>query len=149
MKRRLKPKRLREPLNVTTITAIMLIVVASSLIVFSFRTKIVAAKSAPVIVVSHDDQIAVPVPVRAVARGEQLSTVQFTTLQWPAAKVKGDYMLNLEDNKSTFATTPLPPLLPIPLSSLSRNSLDANAVASKWMPSPLLKVGRVLAITSM
>jgi len=80
-------------------------------------------------IVSEDDTVSVPTPARQVARGEQLSRVEFATVKWPKSKLTGDYLLELETHKDSFAATTLPAHLPIPRSALSKSALDTNAVA--------------------
>lgn len=74
------------------------------------------------------DWVFVPAPVRAIAKGEKLSRNMFTSIRWDKQQLNSDYLLQAADIDQATALTPLPARLPVPLSSVSRNEVDANAV---------------------
>lgn len=80
-------------------------------------------------IVSEDDMVDLPIPVRSLAKGEVLREVEFRSIKWPRSKVGAAYLQVLEPYKNYFTQAQLPANLPIPLASLSNTPLDANAVA--------------------
>ena len=80
-------------------------------------------------VTSDYETVLLPTPARAIARGERLSDVEFTMVKWPKEQVRADFLKDLDGSKSFVATRSLPKLLPIPLTELSNNPVDINAVA--------------------
>ena len=97
-------------------------------------TKINKVETPIVQIVSQDDSVDVPTPVRTLAKGESLKGVEFRSVKWPRSKVGNTYVQSLEPYKSFFALTPLPANLPIPIAAISNAAPDANAVAEAIPP---------------
>ena len=81
-------------------------------------------------IVNEDDVVMVQVPARAVARGEKLSDVAFATIKWPKSRVSSEYITDPAPYRTSSALTPLPKLLPVPVSALTTASFDSNHVTS-------------------
>ncbi len=100
---------------------------------------IATAGSAPqekeVQIVAAEDSIEIPVPARAVARGERLNAIQFLSVRWPKSKLPGNFLRTPDALRNAYAATPLPAHLPVPLAALSEVALDLNAVAEAIPPS--------------
>ncbi len=130
-KSRKRPRRLRSaaaPLIALVVIAVAGIGVAVSLVVGPAVSKSAEARNPEIQVVAESDILLVPIPTRAVARGEKLSQVDFTQVKWPKDRLVGDYVLDLATIKSAVARTSIPKLLPVPVSAISSEPLDANAV---------------------
>ena len=130
-KSRKRPRRLRSaaaPLIALVVIAVAGIGTAVSLVVGPAVSKSAEARNPEIQVVAESDILLVPIPTRAVARGEKLSQVDFTQVKWPKDRLVGDYVLDLATIKSAVARTSIPKLLPIPVSAISSEPLDANAV---------------------
>ena len=79
-------------------------------------------------VTSEDDMVLLPTPTRAIAKGERLSDVPFTPLKWPKSRITEEYVTNLAVHRDSIALAALPKALPVPVSAISKDALDANAV---------------------
>jgi pilus assembly protein CpaB len=81
-------------------------------------------------IVAEEESISIPTPTRQIARGERLDNIQFATVRWPKSRLQdGQYLLSVAGLGSTYAMSPLPAHLPVPLASLSTSAPDQNAVA--------------------
>ncbi len=79
-------------------------------------------------VTSEDDMVLLPTPTRAIAKGERLSDVPFSPLKWPKSRITEEYVTNLAVHRDSIALAALPKALPVPVSAISKDALDANAV---------------------
>jgi Flp pilus assembly protein CpaB len=130
-KKAMKPKRLRRSsAKLYALYGSIGMIAALFLLLFS-RPERVESNPAPsreVIVAKDHDMVLVPTPVRAVARGEKISEVQFAETKWPKSRVSSKYINNLENYKDAVALVSLPAHLPIPVSALQFSRTDENAV---------------------
>ena len=92
------------------------------------RVESTAPAKAEVQITAEDDLVLIPAPTRNIARGEKLSAVEFTRLKWPKERVSANYISDLSQYADAIAATPIPQLLPVPISSVTREALDENAV---------------------
>lgn len=81
--------------------------------------------------VTDDDFLMLPVPVRAVARGERVVDIPFTTASWPRSKVQESYLRNIALHKESIFGSSLPAQMPVPLGMLHPSGIDLNAVVEK------------------
>jgi Flp pilus assembly protein CpaB len=79
-------------------------------------------------IVSEDDTVDLPTPMRTLAKGESLKNSDFRMIKWPRSKVGNTYLQSLEPHNNFFALTQLPANLPIPITAISNFAPDANAV---------------------
>ena len=79
-------------------------------------------------IAAEDDMVFIPTPSRPIAKGEKLSAVTFSHVRWPRSRVNGEFISDLSSYQNAVAVTPLPKLLPIPVSAVSNDVLDVNAV---------------------
>lgn len=84
--------------------------------------------------VNDDDIVVVQVPSRPIVRGEKLSSVPFAAIKWPKSRLSSEYIGTIDAYKDAVAITPLPKLLPIPVSAVTTAPLDANHVSSAIPP---------------
>jgi Flp pilus assembly protein CpaB len=108
-----------------------------------FAAAFIAAKPSPgqtqpagevVRIVNDEDFVLVQTPARQVARGERLGNVPLTSLKWPKSRLTSEYISDLSAYQNAVAITPLPKLLPIPISAVTNDALDNNQVASAIPP---------------
>ena len=128
---RKRPRRLKRaaaPLIALAVIAVAGVGAAVSLVAGPAVSKSAEARNPEIQIVAESDTLLVPVPTRGVARGEKLSQVDFTQVKWPKERLVGDYVLDLAKIKSAVARTSIPKLLPVPVSAISSEPLDANAV---------------------
>ena len=124
------PRKLRRQSQfLRSIPALVAIIMAGIVFVAARPAKKVDAEPLRVQIVSQDDSIEIPIPVRMIAKGERLRDVEFRTIKWPRTKIGLTYLQSLDAYKDYFAQSQLPANLPIPLAVLSNAPLDANAVA--------------------
>jgi len=76
----------------------------------------------------EDDMVLIPTPTRAIAKGEKLSALTFSHIKWPKSRLLGEYVSDLSAHPDAVAVTPLPKLLPIPISAISSDIVNVNAV---------------------
>ncbi len=107
---------------------IIALVVVIALVGIVITTKKNDNKKQNIILVTDDDLISIPTPSRTVAKGERLENIPLTTISWPKSRLTSEYLNNSENYKNWTTTTPLPKLLPIPLSALSNINNDKNQV---------------------
>ncbi|MCB0323377.1 MAG: Flp pilus assembly protein CpaB [Bdellovibrionales bacterium] len=74
--------------------------------------------------------VQIPVPVRAVARGERLGQVEFTTVEWPKRSLTESYIQEVQSMREAVALSQLPPYLPIPSVAVAAEGTEANAVVN-------------------
>lgn len=86
------------------------------------------APTPPPVLAPEDDSVIIPTPSRPIARGEQLSNVQWTYLKWPKSRIGNEYLTSIQDYQKAVAISPLPQMLPVPRAALSFNGVEANAV---------------------
>ena len=80
---------------------------------------------------TDEDRILLPAPTRNVAKGEKLSAVPLTTIQWPKSRLSTEYLREFVASPQTVAGTALPKLLPIPLAALSQGLGEGNQVTER------------------
>lgn len=123
-----RPKRIRRPAGSVWTVPLTLLLCAAAAAVF-FRPSPAATSVPPEIQVTAElDMVLIPTPARPVAKGERLSAVPFTEIQWPRQRLSGEYVTNLAAYREWSAVAPLSKLVPVPVSSLSVDGDDANAV---------------------
>lgn len=130
MKTTKRPKRLpRKGIKQLPAIVLGLFVVGAAFLIAARPERVESvAPKAEVKIVAEADMVLLPVPQRNVARGEKLAAVPFSELRWPKERIAGNYILDLAQYKESLAVTPLPALLPVPLSAVSSEELDDNAV---------------------
>ena len=87
-----------------------------------------ANEAAAIQIVNDDDVALIPTPARAVARGERIENVPIAIVKWPKSRITSEYVSDTESYRSSVTLTPLPKLLPIPISALSAAASDNNQV---------------------
>lgn len=81
-------------------------------------------------IVSEEESVSIPTPVRQIARGERLGSVEFVSVRWPKSKLQeGQYLVVTAQYANAYALSSLPAHLPVPLAALSNLAPDQNAVA--------------------
>lgn len=75
-----------------------------------------------------DDTILVPTPARPIARGERLKDLEYVETRWPRSRVSGSYITDISHYVDAVALIPLAEHVPISLSSITNDSIEANAV---------------------
>lgn len=123
-KKNMRPIRVRRSPVVPLVGALCL-----GAVIFLASTR---SESTPprVEIVAEEESISIPTPTRQIARGERLDNIQFATVRWPKSRLQdGQYLLSVAGLGSTYAMSPLPAHLPVPLASLSTSAPDQNAVA--------------------
>lgn len=129
MKAKKRPKRLRRRRGFT-------LPATGAALVLGIATIFAVAKPAPVQSVAEPqaqhlgdpDMVLIPTPVRAIAKGERLKDVPFSKIKWPADRLTGRYVTELAEYEDAVALTPLPKFLPVPVSAVTTELADANAV---------------------
>lgn len=129
---RRRPIRLRSYPRGPFAASAMWIAFAAGVLIVIFRPAAVESNSQePVMrIVNEDDIVMIQVPARAVARGEKLADVSFAAIKWPKSRVTAEYITDPGPYRSSSALTPLPKLLPVPVSALTTASFDTNHVTS-------------------
>lgn len=133
MAMRRKPRRLRSPNNQVLIFACLGTAIAVASVFIAAKPQVPNTTPPPqaVQVVSEDDTILLPTPIRAIAKGERLRDVPFSSTPWPKNRVLGDFMVDVEPYKDSIATAIIPKHIPVPISALSRDQLDINEVVDR------------------
>ncbi len=70
----------------------------------------------------------IDVPTRSVSRGENLSSVPFTSVEWPTMVNASAFVSSRSQISDKFATEQLTAFSPIPLSAISDSGAEVNAV---------------------
>lgn len=128
-----RPKRIRRSPSVVFYVALSVALSIIAALALTTRPADNATAEPAVRIVNEDDMMLIPTPSRAVARGERLSAVPMAMLKWPKSKVSAEYLAEVGNYRDAIATTPLPKLLPIPVSALSMND-DGNGVTDSIPP---------------
>ncbi|MCB0343614.1 MAG: Flp pilus assembly protein CpaB [Bdellovibrionales bacterium] len=107
-----------------------LAIAIAAIVIYGGRPNAEASKTAPtpVQVVTEDEGVLVPVPVRSVAKGERLQNIPFTMASWPSSKVDKGFLRNVALHKASITSTSLPAGIPVPIASLNETAVDTNAV---------------------
>jgi Flp pilus assembly protein CpaB len=72
-----------------------------------------------------------PVPVRAIARGEKLANVEFIRVKWPIQQVADRYIKAIDGYKNHIAQVSIPAYLPVPLSAITDRETEVNVVVER------------------
>jgi len=130
MKSKRRPKRIKRTRSATLPAALLLTCVVAGATVFFMQPEQVrsVAPVETVRVAADHDMVLIPTPTRAIARGERLGDVEFAKIKWPKERLNQDFLLTVTEYRDAVATTPLPKFIPVPLTAISRDPLDANAV---------------------
>lgn len=78
-----------------------------------------------------EDLILLPAPTRNVAKGEKLSAIPLTSIQWPKSRLSTEYLRDFVSSPQAVAGTALPKYLPIPLAALSQGAAEGNQVTER------------------
>jgi len=73
----------------------------------------------------------VPVPLRAIAKGEEIKASDIEVISWPSAEIRPQFSLDERAFIGRYANRPLLAGVPIPKTGLSENGSNFNAVAEK------------------
>lgn len=112
-------------------------VLLCGLMVMTFRpVRVESSSTLPTRLVSEDDTVIVPVPARVVARGERLGSVPFDTVKWPKGSLGSNYLHSIAEYQDAVTLVSLPNHMPVPVSSVSLEPSDFNAVV-EGIPSGL------------
>jgi len=124
------PRKIRRKLQLSTLVPAVVAIVMTGIALMAARpAKQVDDTNLPVQIVSQDDTVEIPTPIRVIAKGERLKSAEFRVIKWPRSKVGNTYLSSLEHYEQHFALTQLPANLPIPVAAISNSAPDANAVA--------------------
>lgn len=128
MKARKRPKKLkhRQGLTTTAIAAAVICLAAAGMTAAKASAPPPAAVQ-PLSIV-EDDSVLIPTPARTLAKGEKLSSVELAEIRWPKSRLTGQYVASKLDLTDAYTLTPLPKLLPIPVSAISKQPVDSNTL---------------------
>lgn len=128
---RRKPRRLRRrrsPALVVICSSALLLAGAAFLAARPSGSATAATEPPPLRIVTDDDVVLIPTPARPVARGEKIGNVPLATIKWPKSKLTPEYVSDIAAYRDSSTLTPLPKLLPIPISALNAGGVDNNQV---------------------
>nr|MBP9838238.1 Flp pilus assembly protein CpaB [Pseudomonadota bacterium] len=108
---------------------ITILVIAGIIYLFSNKYSKAAVSGDPIVIVNQDDLVSIPTPSRNIARGERVEALPLTYIKWPKSRISEEYLNDPSNYKNFTTLTPLPKLLPIPLSAISNKVNDKNQVA--------------------
>ncbi len=130
MKKRNAPRRLKRRGGLSYSSVSLIVIVVLALAAYERKPAAEAARTAPtaVQIVTEDEAVLVPVPVRPVARGERLQNVPFTMASWPRSRIDKGFVKNVALYRGSITATALPSEMPIPVAALSDSAMDSNAV---------------------
>lgn len=126
-----RPKRIRQRTsNVVVVFSVAGLLFALFAVALALRPSQVESKAndEPIRIAQDFDTVLIPTPTRAVARGEKLGDVPFTTVKWPKNRLSENYISEVESYREAIALSALPKYLPIPVASVSLEPIDSNAV---------------------
>ena len=122
-----RPRRIRRT-NVSG-WPLPLVLIAIAVATFLFRPEHSANSASPEVQVTAElDMVLIPTPARPVAKGERLASIPISEIQWPRHRINGEYITNVVQYQDWIALAPLSKSVPIPLSSISAEGADGNAV---------------------
>ncbi|MFN8390267.1 MAG: Flp pilus assembly protein CpaB [Bdellovibrionota bacterium] len=126
-----RPKRIRSSSRALNLFAASAFACLVPFIGFAARPPAAAPRTSepPLRIVNDDDIVLVQTPSRPIARGERIGGVPTTLLKWPKSRLSSEYILDMAQYGNAVALTPLPELLPIPISAVTEGRLDNNQVA--------------------
>lgn len=126
-----RPKRIAAYSKSTILGGLIafVIVLGAAVILMPRR---VESNTSPLVRVAKDfDTVLMPVPIRGIAKGERLTSVEFVKIKWPKNHLTEQYVTSLDENRTKVALSQLPAYLPVPTSSVGVAGLDSNAVVEK------------------
>ena len=133
---RKRPKRIGRRYNLPYAVSAICVALSFGAVFFAARPSQgeVRNDDQPIRIANDDDLIIVQTPARAVARGEKLSQVPLASLKWPKSRMSNEYISDFSKFQNAVALTPLPRLLPIPVSAVTTTALDNNQVSGSIPP---------------
>jgi Flp pilus assembly protein CpaB len=131
MNRKRRPRRLRRKTNTLVVflsTSGLVLGIAALFITMQPRQVESDDIQNKVVIASDYDTVLVPTPTRTIARGEILGNVTFSTVRWPKHRLTENYILDIEPYMNATSLAVLPKYLPIPISAITTEVVDSNAV---------------------
>lgn len=128
-----RPKKIKTELNISSIFGVVCLL-GSVLIVTLFSRPVRVAPTLSSELSMVPQAIKVEVPTRQVFKGERLSGVPFTTIDWPATSDLSTFARSRAQLSDKFASTSISAYMPVPINATTDSSTESNAVVDGIPP---------------